>query len=329
MAAVAMSIGIGSVASFALVTDASAHADIVSGSAVCQTNGTYTITWTVQNDWNLSETVALVSHTGGGVISGLPMGVAASGNGLGGSGHTPFASNTFTETGVPGTATTASATVRGTWTDKATSTNTGNASLRGLCATPTPTPTITPTPTPTITPTPTPTITPTPTPTQTPGTPPPPVSILPAVPTITQGTCVSGTETAAFYTIPGVTGVTYMANGASAATGTHNVAFGSTTTVTAAPLAGFSFAAGTTTSWTLVANAALTCAAPPTAVLGVTFNNPPAAPPAKPAPGAVLPFTGMPLVPTALAGLGLLLTGLLLVGSSRRHRTSQLTWIDR
>jgi hypothetical protein len=336
MAVLAMSIGLGSVASFALVTDASAHADIVSGSAVCQTNGTYTITWTVQNDWNLSETVALVSNTAGGVFTGVPVSVLASGNGSGGAGHTPYASNTFTETGVPGSTTTASVTVKGTWSDKATATNSGNASLRGTCVSPSPSPspspTITPTPTPTITPTPTPTITPTPTPTITPTPsnsipPPPPGNVLPAVPTLTQGACVSGTETSAFYTIPGITGVTYQANGVAAAVGTHTVAFGSTTTVTAAPTGGYTFPAATVTSWTLVANAALpSCATPSPSVLGITFNQPP---PAKTPPSATLPFTGMPLIGTVVAGIGLLLGGLLLVGSSRRHRNSQLTWIDQ
>jgi hypothetical protein len=336
MAVLAMSIGIGSVASFALVTDASAHGDIVSGSAVCQTNGTYTITWTLQNDWNLPETVALVSHTTSGVINGLPVGVAASGNGSGGAGKTPYASSTFTETGVPGSTTTASVTVKGTWSDKATAVDSGNASLRGTCVspspTPTPTPTITPTPTPTITPTPTPTITPTPTPTITPTPsnsipPPPPVTVLPAVPTITQGTCVAGTETSAFYTIPGISGVTYMANGVAASIGTHTVAFSSTTIVTAAASGGYTFPAATVTSWTLVANAALpSCATPSPSVLGITFNQPP---PAKSPPSATLPFTGMPLIGTVVAGLGLLLGGVLLVGSSRRHRNSQLTWIDQ
>jgi hypothetical protein len=143
------------------------------------------------------------------------------------------------------------------------------------------------------------------------------------VPTLTQGTCVSGKQTSAFYTIPGITGVTYLANGVSAPAGTYPVAFSSTTTVTAAPLGGYTFPAATVTSWTLVANAALpSCATPSPSVLGITFNQPP---PAKTPPSATLPFTGMPLVGTVVAGIALLLSGLLLVGSSRRHRNSQLT----
>jgi len=43
----------------------------------------------------------------------------------------------------------------------------------------------------------------------------------------------------------------------------------------------------------------------------------------------VLPFTGQPIVQTTLVAFGLLLAGGLLVASSRRHRLSHLTWIDR
>src|SRR5665213_2478502 len=72
IAAVAMSLGLGGVATLALVTDASAHANIVNGLSTC-TNGTYSITWTVHNDWNLVDTVTLVSSSGGGTVSGLPV----------------------------------------------------------------------------------------------------------------------------------------------------------------------------------------------------------------------------------------------------------------
>jgi hypothetical protein len=385
IAALAISIGLGSVASFALVTDASAHANIVQGTSVCQTDGTYTITWTVANDYNVGETVSEVSDTGGGTLAGLPAGIAASP-------HTPYNTVTVTQTGVPGTTTSALLTINGVWTDAYHQHNAGSVTLGGNCVIP-PTRTTTAAAsftdatcsaatgsytipastsatytvaigngapvaaaagtvsepvgtsivitahakqgfvltgtvvwTHTIAAATGCTTSPPPT------TPPPvvPPTVTPAVPALSQGTCVAGAETAAFFTIPGITGVTYLANGVSVAVGKHTVAFGSTTTVTAVALAGFTFPASTTASWTLVANAALpSCAAPPTAVLGITFNNPPATPPVKSAPGATLPFTGMPLLPTALAGLGLLLTGLLLVGSTRRHRTSQLNWIDR
>jgi hypothetical protein len=392
IAALAISLGLGSVASFALVTDASAHANIVQGTSVCnQTNGTYTITWTVANDYNLSDTVSAVSDTGGGTLAGLPATIAASP-------QTPYNTATVTQTGVPGTTTSAVLTINGVWSDGYHQHDAGPVTLGGNCVIP---PTRTTTAAATFTGatcaaatgsytipasttadyfvaingaaavaaaagtvsepagtsivvtahakqgfvlTGTTTWTDTiaaatgcnsspPPSTAPPSTAPPvvqPATVTPAVPTITQGVCVSGTQTSASFSIPGITGVTYLANGVSVAAGNHNVAYGSTTTVTAVALGGFSFPTSTTTSWTLVANAALpSCAATPTAVLGITFNNLPATPPVKSAPGAVLPFTGLPLVPTALAGFGLLLTGLLLVGSSRRHRTSQLNWIDR
>jgi hypothetical protein len=387
IAALAISIGLGSVASFALVTDASAHANIVHGTSVCnQTDGTYTITWTVANDYNLSDTVTKVSNTGGGTLAGLPATIAASP-------HTPYNTATVTQSGIPGTATSAVLTINGLWSDGYHQHDAGSVTLGGNCVIP---PTGTTAAAATFTdatcaaatgsytiPASTTAnyfvaingaaavaaaagtvsepagtaivvtahaksgfvLTGTTTWTHTiaaatgcnssppPITAPPvvqPATIAPAVPTITQGVCVAGKQTSAFFAIPGITGVTYLANGVSVAAGNHNVAYGSTTMVTAVALTGYSFPSATTTSWTLAANAALpSCAAPPAAVLGITFNNPPAAPPVKSAPGAVLPFTGMPLVPTALAGIGLLLTGLLLVGSSRRHRTSQLTWIDR
>ncbi|HEY0869664.1 MAG TPA: hypothetical protein VGD55_04655, partial [Acidothermaceae bacterium] len=354
IAAVAISIGLGSVASFALVTDASAHANIVHGTSVCnQTDGTYTITWTIANDYNLSDTVSKVSDTGGGTLSGLPATIAASP-------HTPYNTATATQTGVPGTATTATLTINGLWSDGYHQQDGASVTLGGNCVIP---PTRTTTAAATFTdatcaaatgsytipsstsadyfvainggasaaaaagtvsePAGTAIVvtahaktgfvltgttnwshtiaaatgcTTSPPPSSPPPSSPPPVvhpaTIAPAVPTITQGVCVSGKQTSAFFTIPGITGVTYLANGVSVAAGNHNVAYGSTTTVTAAALAGYSFPAGTTTSWTLVANAALpSCAAAPTAVLGITFNNPPATPPVKSPPSAVLPFT--------------------------------------
>src|SRR5665213_3277230 len=65
IAAVAMSLGLGGVATLALVTDASAHANIVNGLSTC-TNGTYSITWTVHNDWNLVDTAQTEAHGHGG-----------------------------------------------------------------------------------------------------------------------------------------------------------------------------------------------------------------------------------------------------------------------
>ena len=382
IAALALSIGVGGVASLALVTAASAHASLVSGSAQCQSNGTYTVTWTISNDWILADSISEVSHSGGGTLSGLPTTIPASP-----SKKPPFESVTVLQTGVSGSATSASLTVHGTWTDNKSVNNSGSVTLPGTCSrdTAATAPTFTnascssamgsytipssnvadyfvaigngaPVAAPagtvseavgtlikiTAQAKPGKTLTGTTAWAATiagagscggggsssPPPPPPTVSsnvVTPAAPSITQGVCLSGKESAAYYTIPGITGVTYLNGTTGVAAGKYNVAYGSTTTITAAALTGFTFSGGATTSWTLTANKAATCAAPPTAVLGVTFTQPPP----KTPPVAVLPFTGQPILQTTLVAFGLLLAGGLLIGSSRRHRLSHLTWIDR
>jgi hypothetical protein len=383
IAALALSVGVGGVASLALVTAASAHASLVSGTAQCQSNGTYTVTWTISNDWILDDSITEVSHTGGGTFSGLPTTIPASA-----AKTPPFKSVTVLQTGVSGSAKSASLTIHGKWTDKITETNSGSVALPGTCSrdTAATAPTFTnascsaatgsytipsstvadyfvaigngaPVAAPagtvsvavgtlvkiTAAAKPGKTLTgatawsatisgggtcggggsssPPPPPPPPPGT----NTATPAVPTITQGVCLSGKESAAFYVIPGITGVTYLNGTTGVPAGKYTVAYGSTTKITAVALTGFAFPAGATTSWTLTANKAATCAAPPTAVLGVTFTQPPP----KAPPVAVLPFTGQPILQTTLVAFGLLLAGGLLIGSSRRHRLSQLTWIDR
>jgi hypothetical protein len=381
IAAVALSVGVGGVASLALVTAASAHASLVSGSAQCQSNGTYTVSWTISNDWPLVDSITEVSHTGGGTLVGLPTTIPASA-----AKTPPFKSVTVLQTGVSGSATSVSLTVHGVWTDKVTETNSGSVTLPGTCsrATAATAPTFTNAtcsvatgsytiPSSTVADyfvaigsgapvaasagtvseavgtlvkitaqaKPGKTLTGTTAWSATisgasscggyssPPPPPPPVvgavTVTPAVPTITQGVCTTGKESAAFYVIPGITGVTYLNGTTGVAAGNHTVAYGSTTTITAAALTGYTFSAGATTSWTLTANKAATCAGAPTAVLGVTFTQPPP----KAPPTAVLPFTGQPILQTTLVAFGLLLAGGLLIGSSRRHRLSQLTWINR
>ena len=128
IAALALSVGVGGVASLALVTAASAHASLISGSAQCQSNGTYTVSWTISNDWTLADTITEVSHTGGGTFSGLPTTIPASA-----AKTPPYKSVTVLQTGVSGSATSASLTVHGTWTDKVTETNSGSVTLPGTC----------------------------------------------------------------------------------------------------------------------------------------------------------------------------------------------------
>ncbi len=50
-------------------------------------------------------------------------------------------------------------------------------------------------------------------------------------------------------------------------------------------------------------------------VLGETFTNDPAKPAA-----ATLPFTGAPVLPTSLLAVGLILSGVVLLYSVRRHQ---------
>jgi len=391
-----MSVGIGGAASLALVTDASAHGNFVSGTSACQADGTYTVTWTISNDWTLSEHVTEVASTGGGSITGLPGDITPSPGTPGKSGHQPYATITVTQTGVPGTATNATLTVAGTWSDGAKQGSAKNGvTLAGKCTadvggTAAVAPTFTDTTctvltgsytippastvadyfvalnnsaaaaasagtvsvpagsTVTITAVGKNNVVLTPptswthsfaAATDCSSSPPPgggssssapPVvssTVTPAVPGLTHAICSAGAVTGAFISIPGITGVSYFNGATVLAAGNLAVAGGSVTTITAAPLAGFTFAGGSTTTWTLTASPVPSvCTSPPAIVLGVTFTQKP--PAAKP-PVAVLPFTGMPLLPTTLFGFALLLAGTLLIGSSRRHRFSRVIAIER
>jgi LPXTG-motif cell wall-anchored protein len=112
----------------AVTAPASAHANAVTGVASCQADGTYTITWTITNDYSTPEIkVEATGSTGGGTLTGLPTTIAA------GSGSTATAQ----QTGVPGTTKSASLTVKGTWQDpdrQFTNTNSGSVRLDGKCA---------------------------------------------------------------------------------------------------------------------------------------------------------------------------------------------------
>jgi len=125
--------------------------------------------------------------------------------------------------------------------------------------------------------------------------------------------------------IPGISGVSYLNGATVLAPGDHPIPFGASYTVTAAAQAGFVLVSGSATIWTFTPNASAACTVSPT-VLGVTFvGGPPATTPVKAPPTAVLPFTGMPLLPTVAVGFGLLLAGALLLNSGRRHRVARST----
>ena len=105
---------------------ASAHANVVNGDIVCGTGqqaGQYVITWTIANDYNLTETATLVSATGGtGTVSGSPVGIAASPG-------TPYKTGTMTQLLPLSTSGTISLTVSGLWSDKYTQDDSGTATL--------------------------------------------------------------------------------------------------------------------------------------------------------------------------------------------------------
>ena len=109
---------------------ASAHDNVVSGVGTCQQDGTYTVTWTVKNDYNRSEVVNEVSSAGGGTLSGLPVLIGASS-------HYPSAykSATVTQSGVPGTATSAYLKIWGKWSDAYSRTSEARVVLAGNCET--------------------------------------------------------------------------------------------------------------------------------------------------------------------------------------------------
>lgn len=117
---------------------ASAHATLLTGGAACQSDGTYKVTYTLQNDYNLSESVTLKSSSGGGTLTGLPTTISASPG-------QPYSSVTVTQSGVPGSSTTAGLTVVGTWSDGYTQTDAALVQLAGDCqpATKPPAPTVT------------------------------------------------------------------------------------------------------------------------------------------------------------------------------------------
>jgi hypothetical protein len=96
---------------------ASAHANAISGVASCQPDGTYTVTWTVENDYNSpvkawlgSSSPAVATVTGIGSTEATATTIEASP-------RRPYKSTTFTQTGVPGNVGSASVSVKGKWAD--------------------------------------------------------------------------------------------------------------------------------------------------------------------------------------------------------------------
>jgi len=100
-----------------------AHANAVTGNAVCQSNGTYSITWTITNDFALQETVTKNgSSTGGGTYTpAFPFNISSNG------------SKQTVQSGVAGNLTSVTLSVHGVWTDNATHDASKTISLGGKC----------------------------------------------------------------------------------------------------------------------------------------------------------------------------------------------------
>ena len=107
-----------------------AHNNVVTGSVSCASAGGFDITWTIANDFKLSETATVTSATGGvSTVSGSPVHIA-------GSPGQPFKTGTVTQV-LPATTTgTATLAVKGTWSDGYSVSDTGSTPLPAGCPTP-------------------------------------------------------------------------------------------------------------------------------------------------------------------------------------------------
>lgn len=167
-------------------TRAEAHTGAVTGTPVCEDDGTYTVQWTYTAsnvpDGKEAETKAMT--TSAGTLATGPDGVLKGGqvflsvwtehqvNVPGAPVRTGNWSAGFRTVGIPGTATTVTTMVQTDWKDGPSEDPVGEVDLPGDCDSWTPTPSDTPSPTPTPSDTPTPTPTePTSAPTTTPTTP--------------------------------------------------------------------------------------------------------------------------------------------------------------
>jgi hypothetical protein len=125
--ALAAPLGVGLLAAVATAGGANAHDNLLTATATCQTDGTYAVTWTVANDYHLSDTVSVVSATG--TAPTFTPGVIAASTG------TPYQTATAVQT-LPGTTTSATLLISGTWSDGYTRTDTNTIALDGTCAAP-------------------------------------------------------------------------------------------------------------------------------------------------------------------------------------------------
>jgi hypothetical protein len=192
---------VGLVGTVVLAGPASAHDNTMNTpTTVCDSaTGTYTVTYTGAGDYDLPSTVTVVSG------SVKPAGTTVAPSSLtvqpvkvkGGGYSDPF---TFVQTGIPGTAKSASISINEVWTDgvhvgaSATATN-----LKGDCTT----------------------------------------SSTPAAPSFSDDVCQNYAPAGGTYTIPATTGVLYKINGNTVAAGTYPATDGSSVTITAVAKPGY------------------------------------------------------------------------------------------
>ena len=118
-------------------TAASAHANIVTATAACAVpaGSGSVVTWHVANDYNLSEVVTVSDATGGAAsVAPQAFSIAASGNGHGGDGTTPYTSATLVQTLPATTSGTDTLTVSSTYSDGFTVADSGSVTLLSGCS---------------------------------------------------------------------------------------------------------------------------------------------------------------------------------------------------
>lgn len=167
------------------------HNDVTGVSACADASGTYTVTWQIKNSEASTAETATLTFTGGGSLSASVIQIPKGGTGQ------------VTQSGIPGSATTATLTAAGVWTNQQTNTSFGSVALSGTCA----------------------------------------ITATPAEPTIAQTSCTGPGQTKdAQYTIPTTTGVNYLVGGSVVPAGQYDLTPGASVTITAQAKPGYTVA---------------------------------------------------------------------------------------
>jgi len=200
-----LALGAGLVGAIVLAAPASAHSTMLNAPKVsCDAStGTYSITYSGQGDYDLSSTVVLTSKTPAeSTVS--PQSQSVTPVQSDGGWIDPF---TLVQTGIPGSATSASISIEETWSDNVKKDATApTVALDGACGQSS-------------------------------------TSVIPAAPSFTDANCADGEPS---YTIPTTAGVTYLVDGTPTAAGTYPATNDTTVTITTVAQPGYTLA-GTTT----------------------------------------------------------------------------------